>query len=180
MYWWEGNKNDDSIYSIRNRSGSVIRDQRLGRDPRTGGRAFSDIQYSDNDTRNAELLILEKPVELREIEARGLAIIARYDDPTITTATMHLAGILYLNYATLLDNSPAPSMLDEHEITLYRETISELSEPTTNTGISHLKAALLVAEDASVWTEWSEQSQALLAEYVDEDEAPRLRWFRRR
>jgi tetratricopeptide (TPR) repeat protein len=134
--------------------------------------SFRDIKYTNNDNRNAELLIQKKPEELAALEARCMAMITEYQDFEYSSAALYIAGLSYLTYSDMLYDAPPPKSLDEEEVDLYREAIDERRLPIEDKGKNRLAANLQKAEDERRWSPWMTQTKAELARRFPGEFAP--------
>ena len=124
--------------------------------------AFGVMEITNDDNRNATILMVEKSEELVALEGRARALVVRYGDPAITTAAIHLSASGYFAYADLMNTAPVPASLDEHETELYREAIAERAIPIADKGVQRLERAIAMAREVGIWTEWSARSEATL------------------
>lgn len=134
--------------------------------------AFESITYTRNDQKNAELLIQQKPEELKAFENRCLALVTTYQDFEYSSAALYMAGKAYLTYAEMLYNAPSPPTLDEEEEMLYREALDEYRLPVEDKGRARLQAGLDKAEQEKLWSPWQTKTLDLLADYFAGEYSP--------
>ncbi|MDG1479644.1 MAG: tetratricopeptide repeat protein [Myxococcota bacterium] len=133
---------------------------------------FKEINYTSNDTRNAELLIQQKPEDLAALEARCMAMITEYQDFEYSSAALFIAGLAYLTYSDMLYDAPPPKSLDEEEVDLYREAIDERRLPIEDKGKNRLSANLQKAADAHRWSPWMSRTKVELSRRFPGEYAP--------
>ena len=125
--------------------------------------AFNEIAFTSNDTRNADLLINQKPEELASLVDRCTSLIATYQDFEYSSAALYVAGMTYLSYADMLYDAPPPSSLDEEELMLYQEAIDERRLPIEDKGKNRLQANIDKARQEKRWSPWLTKSLDALA-----------------
>ena len=130
------------------------------------------ITYTRNDQKNAEMLIQEKPLELKAFENRCLSLVTTYKDFEYSSAALYMAGKAYLVYADMLYNAPSPPGLDDESEMLYREALDEYRIPVEDKGRARLQANLDKAAEAKRWSPWLTQTLGLLADKFPGEFAP--------
>ena len=115
---------------------------------------FKVIKFTNNDEKNAELLLETKKTQLTDLEANANALITTYQDFEYSSAALYVNGAAYLKYADMLFEAPPPKGLDEDEIMLYQEAIDELRIPVEDKGRTRLTANLEKARTEKLWSDW--------------------------
>ncbi len=133
--------------------------------------AFTNVRFSANDEKNAELL-QAKSTELVAIEGKALAILKDYGDFEYGTAGLYINGEAYLAYADMLFNAPVPKSFTEDEVLLYEEIIAERRIPLEDKGKSRLVRVLDTAKEAGRWSQFQTKALATLNERFPREFAP--------
>jgi len=116
--------------------------------------AFKEVKFTSNDDKNADLLLNVKKTQLAELDRRGSALVADYQDFEYSSGALYVIGVAYLVYSDMLYNAPVPKGFDEEMELLYREEIDKIRIPVEDKGRARLEANLKTAREQKMWSIW--------------------------
>ncbi len=125
--------------------------------------AFKQYQFSDVDSKNADLLLKIKRPALQELEQQCLQLIQGYQDFEFSQAATYVMGAAYLAYANMLFEVPEPQGLDDEQLDMYLSELDNIRIPVEDKGRARLLAAVDGSKTAAKWSDWTAKSLALLA-----------------
>ena len=136
--------------------------------------AFQQVKFTRNDQKNAEILIQEKPDELKALENRALALVNTYQDFEYSSAALLLNGRAYFAYSDMIYNAPIPPEIaaDPELEMLYLEKLDELRLPAEDKGRARLEKVLETAETQKQWSEYQTETLSVLSDRLPTEYAP--------
>ena len=124
---------------------------------------FKVYKFTNNDDKNAQLILEDKKVALEALVQEGLAIIQEYQDFEYSSAALYVQGDGYFSYADMIYSYPCPASFTEEMCLLFTEKLDEVRIPVEDKGRARLVANLEKAASEKLWSEWVAKSLAFLA-----------------
>lgn len=128
--------------------------------------AFKTFKWSTSEKANAELVLTQKPEELRKLTDDALQLIQTYQDYDAAAAALYVQGAAYFAYSDIVYAYPLPPNLNEEEKQLFQDLVDEKFSPirikAEDTGKARLGAALEKARVDKRWSTWNSKAVELL------------------
>lgn len=124
--------------------------------------AFKKYKFSSSEKANVDLVLKQKPEELKSLADNAVQMIQTYQDYDTAAASLYIQGMAYFAYADLVYNVPPPAGLTEEETEIYQQQLDSFRLPAEDRGKTRLTAALEKARAEKRWNDWNSKTVSAL------------------
>ncbi len=124
--------------------------------------SFKKYKFSTSEKANVELVIKQKPEELKSLAESAVRLIQTYQDYDTAAASLYIQGMAYFAYADIVYNVPPPGGLTEEETEIYQQQLDSFRLPAEDRGKTRLTAALEKARAEKRWNDWNSKTVTAL------------------